>query len=287
MAVVSAEEFASPFQAETYPAFRTRLPALRSFYLGYDIGDATPNDHEILHMQVMVGGASHDLSPNVNFPAANIPDGRLNVALQDADGSEEFFYRVSHSTLAVPGGRRFQIRQVGNVGEVIRKLPREVFGNGLHQPALKNPILALVGFRLFFGLNREHELRRVGMWFRNNDLHVVLADQNVNPASDDYSFLVDFVVIPSGPGLNVKRGIEQGTARGGERVHFPIPPRAHFLLTGWEFDFNNGDHEIREIGVDRQGSDFLAIYADKNADDPFDWRVEWAQIAPQVVGLTT
>jgi hypothetical protein len=102
-AVVAQEDFATPFQAEGYPKFGNRLPALRSFYLAYDIGDATPGDHEILHMQVMVGGASHDLSPNVNFQPANIQDGRLNVALQDADGSEKFFYRVSHSTLAIPG----------------------------------------------------------------------------------------------------------------------------------------------------------------------------------------
>jgi hypothetical protein len=124
------------------------------------------------------------------------------------------------------------------------------------------------------------------MWFRGDDLHVVLRDQNLNPASDDFSFLVDFVVIPSGPGLTVTRGIERGTAHGAERVHFPTPPPAHFLLTGWAFNFKNGDHHIREIGVDRQQDDFLAIYADRNADDPFDWRVEWAHVAPQVVGPT-
>jgi hypothetical protein len=101
-----------------------RVPVLRSFYLAYDIGDPTPGDHEILAMGVMVGGASQDLSPNVNFPPAAIPDGRLEVELQDADATgEEFFYKVSHSTLNLPAARRYQIRQVGNVGRVVRKLP--------------------------------------------------------------------------------------------------------------------------------------------------------------------
>jgi hypothetical protein len=285
MGVVSAADLATPFHPEPYPAVAPRVPVLRSFYLGYDVGDATPGDHQILHMQVMVGGGSHDLSPLVNFPPANIPDGRLNVALQDADASDdEFFYRVSHSTLSLPGVRRYQIRQAGNVGEATRKLPHEIFPNGgVHQPPLGKPVLALVGFRLFFGLNRNHELDRVGIWFRDDELHTVLQDQNVNPASDDYSFLVDFVVIPVGPGMTVSRGIERGTATGGERVHFPTPSRAHFLLTGWALNFKNGDHEIREIGVDRQGDDFVVFYADKNADDPFDWRVEWAHIGKQVV----
>ena len=283
MGVVTAEDFATPTQPEPYPAFGARQPALRSFYLAYGVGDATPDDHEILHMQVMVGGASQDLSPNVNFPAANIPDGRLNVALQDADGAREpFFYRVSHSTLSLPGVRRFQIRQVGNIGEVTRTLPRAIFGGGPLPPQRK-PLIALVGFRLFFGLNREHELDRVGIWFRDDVLHVVMQDQNQSPTGDDYAFLVDFVVIPAGPGLNVTRGIERGTISGGERVPLPIPTRAHLLLTGWAFNFQNGDHEIREIGVDRQGNDFIVFYADANAGDPFDWRVEWAQVAPQVL----
>jgi hypothetical protein len=178
---------------------------------------------------------------------------------------------------------------VGNLGKVVRKLPRRILsGGGLHQqPAQGKPLLALVGFRLFFGLNREHELNRVGISLRDDELHVVLQDQHIDPARDDYSFLVDFVVIPRGPGMNVERGVlgSQGPATGGERVRFPTPARAHLLLTGWEFGFQNGDHEIREIGVDRRGDDFIVFYADKNADDPFDWRVEWAHVAPMVTSL--
>lgn len=284
MAVVSAEGLAEPFSPEPYPAFGTRVPVLRSFYLGYDVGDATPGDHEILRLEVMAGGASEDLSPTTASPGANIPDGQLEVALQDADGAnEQFFYRVSHSTLTTPGARRYQIRQIGNVGEVVRTLPRRIFPRARPgQPAPQRGVLALAGFRLDFQ-GREHELDRVGIWFRDGDLHVVLQDQNVNPTTDNYSFLVDFVVIPPAPGMQVSRGIERGTARGGERRPFPTPPRAHFLLTGFAFNFRNGDHEIRDIGVDRRSDDFSVFYGDKNADDPFDWRVEWAQIAPQVV----
>jgi len=280
MAVVSADGEAKPFDADgqSYAFFGQRVPVLRSFYLAYDIADSTPNDHELLSIGVMVGGTSTDLSPNVNFQPANIPDGRLEVALQDeSPAGEVFSYKVSHSTLAMPAARRFQIRQVGNVKEVIRTLPAEIFGN---RPELGEPLLALVGFRLFFNLGRDHELQRIGIWFRGHDLHVVFEDANPNPPFD-YSFLVDFVVIPPRPDIWVFRGVESGTAIGGGRVPVPLQSRAHLLLTGWSLNFENGEHRIREIGVDRQGENFVPLYADENADDPISWRIEWAQIAPQ------
>jgi hypothetical protein len=283
MAVVSASDIVRPFTSEPYALFGDRIPALRSFYLAYDVGDATPDDHEILTMGVMVGGSALDLSPNVNFQPANIPDGRLEIQLQDAhpNDDESVFYKVSHSTLAIPGARRYQIRQVGNVREATRKLPAHIFGEGLPDPAFGKPIVALVGFRMFFGLSGDHELDRIGIWFRDDELHVVMQDQDARP-TEDYSFLVDFVVIPHAPGTDVSRGVERGTARGGARIPLPIPARAHVFLTGWEFDFSNGDHEIREVGVDRQGDDYVVFFADSNADDPFDWRIEWAHIGPQV-----
>lgn len=283
MAIISKEGSTKPFEDESYYTFGERVPALRSFYLAFDVGDPTPGDRELRSIGVMTGGQSQDLSPNVNFQPARIADGRLQLEFQDATPSsgEEFYYRISHSTLEIPGIRRYQIRQVGNVGEVIRKLPSEIFPDALHPSPFGRPILALVGFRMFFGVSGEHELERVGIWFEDDDLHIVLADQGVTPR-DDYSFLVDFVVIPPA-GMSRSQGVERGVATGGRRIYVPTHSHAHLFLTGWEFRFTNGDHEIREIGIDRQGSNYIVFYSDKNADDPFDWRIEWAQIAPQVV----
>jgi hypothetical protein len=279
MSVVSAEGRSEPFTFEPYANFGDRIPVLRSFYLGYDVGDATPSDHEILDLGTLVGGDTHDLSPFVNFPPNNVPDGKLKVELQDSSPSEGFYYRVSHSVLTLPGVHRHEIRQVGNVGEVTTQLPAAIFPNST---PFGSPILALTGFRLFFGLSGDHELDRIGIWFRDDRLHVVLRDQTANP-NDDYSFLVDFVVIPPVPGFQVSPGAIEGTAAGGERVSVPTPSHQHLLLTGWSFNFQNGDHRLREIGVDRQGDDFVVVYADKNANDPFDWRVEYAHFGPQVV----
>jgi hypothetical protein len=73
MATVTADGFAKPFDpdGQPYPAFGSQVPALRSFYLAYDIGDPTPSDHEINLIQVLAGGESQDLSPTADLSLAN------------------------------------------------------------------------------------------------------------------------------------------------------------------------------------------------------------------------
>jgi len=281
MSVVLSEGFAQPFDADgqVYGHFGNHIPALRSFYLGWDVGDADPDDHHVALLQVLAGGQSTDLSPNADLAPSQIPDGRLHVALQDAHpGGEKFFYRVSHSVFNIPGARRFQIRDVGCVGECVRTLPPPVTGTGL-PPGPQSPLLVLVGFKLFFTGGADHHLDRVGVWFRDHDLHVALRDKN---GDDTFGYLVDFAVIPR-VGLSVSTGTQHGRASGGQSVHFPTPSQTSFALTGWAFNFVNEDHHIRDLGIDRQGDNFIVFYADRNGDDQFDWRVEWAHIGPQVL----
>jgi hypothetical protein len=281
MAVVSAQGIAEPFDAdgESYAAFGNRIPALRGFRLTYPSG----RDREIVLIQVLAGGEAEDLTPNAQNQPTDIPDGRLQVRLQDADPSgEEFGYNISHSLMRIAGARRYQIRDVGCAGACRRELPSNVTGGGLPGGGggLSQPLIALVGFRLFFTGNREHELDRVGVWFRDNELNLALRDESV-ALTDTFGYLVDFVVIPT-VGLNVSTGIERGTANGLETVPFPTPTRADFLLTGWAFNFQPGDREILDIGVVRSADAFTVFYADNGGGEAFDWRIEWAHVAPMV-----
>lgn len=273
MSVVTAQGIAEPFDTdgEPYPVFGTRVPALHSFRLTYP----APNDHEVALMQVLAGGDSEDLSPTAENQPARVPDGRLHVALQDANPSgEEFGYLVSHSTLRIPGARRFQIRDVGCVGKCVRQLPLP--GSPRLGPP---PLLALVGFKLFFTGARDHELDRVGVWFRGNDLHVAFRDAN---GGDTFGYLVDFVAIPR-LGLNVATGIERGSASGLETIPFPTPfSPSDFLLRGWAFNFKKDDQEILDLGVIRQRNDFNVFYGNSGGGETFDWRVEWAHVGPLV-----
>lgn len=120
MAVVSARGIAEPSDpdGEPYPLFGMRVAALHGFRLTF-LG----SDHEISLIQVLAGGSSQDLAPTADLNPANIPDGRLDVLMQDASPSgEEFGYHVSHSTLQIPGARRYQIRDVGCVATCTRKI---------------------------------------------------------------------------------------------------------------------------------------------------------------------
>ena len=229
MASVTAEGFAKPFDldGQFYPAFGSRVPALRSFYLGYDIGDPTPADHEIALIEVLVGGQSQDLSPNADLAPTNLPDGRLDVSLQDADTKDEkFFYTVSHSLLDIPGVRRFQFRDVGCVGECVQKLPIPSSGTG---PAnLFPPIIALVGFKLQFIGGRDKELDRIGIWFHGNDLHVAIHNKKATSLDDTFGYLVDFVVIPTAI-LNVSSGIEHGKSQWQKKISLPSPSGLRLL----------------------------------------------------------
>jgi hypothetical protein len=240
-------------------------------------------DREIVLIQVLAGGDADDLTPDAENAPANVPDGRLQVSLQDAEPSgEEFGYNVSHSVMRIPGARRYQIRDVGCVGACTQTLPSSIFGRGPLQPPAPGtePLIALVGFKLFFTGNREHELDRIGVWFRGRDLNLALRDESAS-LTDTFGYLVDFVVIPRF-GLNVSTGISRGTASGLATVPLPTPSRANFVLTGWAFNFRPGDREILDIGVLRGTNNFTVFYADNGGGEAFDWRVEWAHIAPQV-----
>jgi len=280
MAVFTAQDDnALPFDedGQSYAVFGTRVPALRSFRLSYQ----NPNDHEIALIQVLVGGDSEDLSPTADLQPARFPDGRLHVSIQDANASgEEFGYLVSHSILTIPGARRFQIRDVGCIGECVRPLPLPSLP-GFPPPA-SPPLLALVGFKLFFTGARDHELDRIGVWFRGNDLHVAMRDASAG-LNEPFGYLVDFVAIPTPlAGMNVSTGIERGTASGLETIPFPTPSHAHFLLRGWAFNFKKDDQEILDLGVIRSDNSFTVFYAATGVGDSFDWRVEWAHIGPLV-----
>jgi hypothetical protein len=284
MSSVTAEGFDKPynFDFQPYAVFGNRTPVLRGFYLGYDIGVSRPADHEVNLVQVLAGGHSEDLSPSADLPPSNLPDGKLWSLLQDAEPEDEkFYYKVSHSLIESRWARRFQIRDVGCVGECVQPLPN--FSSG-PLGSLFPPVFALVGFELFFTGDRDYKLDRIGVWFdQGNDLHVALGDAAAN---ETFGYLVDFVVIPTRD-LNVYTESAQGTANGGVRFPTKVRSKMDFLIRGWEFNFRQSERRIRDIGVfpDQDNLDVSVIYADNSSDDPFDWRVDYGYVSPKV--LTT
>jgi hypothetical protein len=290
MANVTAEGEGHPFeQGRSYTAFGDAAPALRNFALWLP----GTQSKRIGLFGVIPGGPSIDLTPTADLNPDDTPDGELNVYLQggDASATDKFDYRVSHSILNVSGARRYQMRDVGcgdQNGECVQTIPAEVLGG--HHGSLFPPLLALVGFKLQFIGDRERELQRVVVRLEGHELHVVMRDQSVD-FDDTYSYLVEFVVIPSLAGNpSITRHTSDGLAEGIDHFVHGTPPDTDFVITGWELEFLNGDHEINAIGVDRRpdyGDDqFQVLYSDSNADDPFRWRVDWAHVGRTLGGGT-
>lgn len=280
MPVVTSQGVARPFDADgqDYHRFGAHAAALHSFRLTFP----APIDHEIALIQVLAGGPSTDLSPDADLAPANVADGRLAVAFQDASPEgEQFGYRVSHSLLAGVGGRRYQVRDVGCVGGCVRQIHIPAEG-GIESPfPHRDYLLALMGFKLFFTGGRDQQLDRIGVWFRGMNLHVALRDAN---GGDTFGYQVDFVAIPRFlPGFNTWTGIERGTARALDTFSLPALSHAEFLLTGWAFNFRRDDQEILDLGVLRNRDAVTVFYGDSGGGEEFDWRVEWAQIAPQLL----
>jgi hypothetical protein len=279
MARTSTEGTAKGFAERDYTEFGSRVPVLRSFYFSFNHNQTGDTDNHLNSAMLLPGGRSRDLSPDAENQPADVDDGRLQVMYRDQDASgsrDDYFFRAEHVMVAGTLARRFQIRDVGCKGECRRPLPQSVFGP-IGAPF--QGVLALTGFKVFFTGNRDHHVDEIGVSFDDRDLVVTFNDKDDN---DVFGYLVDFVRL-SRVGQNITTGRSNGTTANGSDFPLPLPAGAEWVLRGFHFDFHDDDHHIRDVGVLRGGVNVKVIYADKNADDVFSWRIDWAHVSPQVV----
>ncbi|ATG51455.1 hypothetical protein CFK38_07870 [Brachybacterium vulturis] len=273
MATVSSMGFEKGTELdETYARSGNRVPMLHGFYLGYGVGDTTPPDNHLNMLMLLPGGDSQDLTPNAARPHLSVPDGRLAVSLRDRDpdsGSDWYFYRAAHALL--PRGSRFQMRDLGAVGTVERRIPRDRLS-----PFPR--LYALTGFTLYFTGGRDHHIDQLGVQISGDVLTVTFNDRNDD---DVFGYLVDFVSIPQA-GMNIATGSSSGVAKGADRTDLDAPPRAEFGITGFHFDYTTKDHHIRDVGVLRNGPYLDVYFGDRNGDDRFTWSVNWVHVSPQI-----
>jgi hypothetical protein len=276
MTITSTEGFAKGFVERPYTRFGGNVPVLNGFYFAFNLGQTGDTDNHINSLMMLPGGASRDLSPSADLGPSRVEDGKVQMMFRDKDPSssrDDYFFRAAHAVLPDDAANRFQIRDVGCTGECRRPLPASV----LSSPASPS-VLALVGFKLFFTGNRDHHIDEVGVSFDSGDLVVEFNDKNDD---DVFGYLVDFVRL-STLFQNVSTGTNSGSATNGAEFRLPIPSRAEWVIRGFHFDFADEDHHIRDVGVLRQGDTVKIIYADKNADDRFNWRIDWAHVSRPV-----
>lgn len=282
MSVLNREGFAKGFVDQQYGAFAGRVPLLSSFYFGYGVGGPSVDNH-LNSIMVLPGGSSQDLTPSADLTPTRVPDGRVQLMYRDKSprsAKDEYFYQITHAFLAATVNR-YQIRDVGCRGKCQREI--QLPGSNSPGPVLGPSVLVLCGFKLFFTGNRDHHIDQIQVAIDDeNKLTISFNDKNDD---DVFGYLVDFARI-SGPGLNISKDEASGTARAGARVPLTRPSHAEFVLRGFNFDFRNKDHHIRDIGVVRKGSRMEVYFGDVNGDDTFDWNVSWAHVGPMVIAPT-
>ena len=278
MVVAAVEGTARGFVEVDYPMSGSGAPALSSFYFGYGVGGA-PTDNHLQYLMILPGGQSRDLTPNADLAPNTTPPGRLSMAFRDEDhGSsrDKYFYKVSHSILSQASSRRFQVRDVGPTGTINRPFPAGAFGP---RPHVDNSVIGIAGFKMFFTGNRDHHIDQIKVMVEDNGTFSV----GFNDKNDDdvFAYNIDFISV-SALLSNVQAREISGSARGFDRREVRLNSNASFMLRGFDFNFRESDHHLREIGVLHVGSRIDVVFGDKNGDDLFDYSVKWAEVSPPV-----
>jgi hypothetical protein len=279
MAQADREGFAKGAVERSYPAFGEGAPLLNTFYFRFDRDGQSQIDNHLNSMWVLPGGESTDLSPNADLEPSKVSDGKIELTLMDRDptsASDRYFYKIGHAVLSGVVSRRFQIRDLGGVGEIRRDLPESIFQGGGRA--------ALAGFKLFYTGGRDHHVDKIEVQFINNDrtLVVSLSDRDNN---DVFGYLVDFLVLRPALGGSSQTGASSGSASGGQRIELPSgPSHAEWGIRGFRFDYpeRGDDRHLREVGVVKQGRDLTVFYGDEEGDLEFNWSVKWIYVGPPV-----
>jgi hypothetical protein len=222
----------------TYAAYDSPgVPLLDSFYFRYDDGD-----HHL---------ASLSVEPE--------PSGTITLAFADRNNDDDYYYSVEHKRSA-PGG-------------IITDSFVD-FCNGSCLYPLTSPgagyVFALRGFRFYYR-NGDHHMNQVGILQEATGVRTFFNDRN---SDDPYVVYVDYAWLP--PSMVESTDVVTGVDDGGG-VQRAVANANRAIISGFKMDYlYGGDHHVQEIGVLTRASDIQVYYGDRNGDDDFSYRVNYA-----------
>lgn len=224
---------------------------LQSFYF-----DFTDEDHHFGKMSLL----------QVN----NMDPPKVGIEYSDSNGDDRYAYDITLAPFP---------------GELPPFTKRSEICKGsctidLEKPqTMANLVFVLRGFDIRY-IGGDHHIDQIKIVEQDGQATVALNDQN-----DDDRFLVilQYAYIPR---LRFSVVDERsGSADQGGTQGTDIPGGTA-VLRGFDLDFRNSDHHIKELGI-VLGCDgrLKTYYSDKNQDDPYKWTVQFAilQDAPRQV----
>lgn len=82
--------------------------------------------------------------------------------------------------------------------------------------------------------------------------------------------------VPSERGVTNNSGSRKGDAQGARTV--PLSLRGSGGLTEFRFDFSNGDHKIKSIGLIQSAGEVTATFSDNDGNDPFRFAARYREL---------
>ncbi len=285
--MITSEGHGKGFITTNYAGAGNGVPLLSSFYFKFDAEKVTlptfpptvinpnPTDNHLNEIRVLPGGVSEDLASNPDVNPAQVANGKIELNYADDTPTgprDRYFYKMAHHSLLNGRVRRFQFRDVGGTGKIEQMLPPPP-SSGPGNPF--ESIFALVGFRMFYTGDRDHEIDAIGVYEDNRKLTVEFNDKNDD---DVFGYVVDYAWVQRRPPLNIQLGEESGTNKIGARVELPAGQK---VIRGFRFDFRSGDHDLMDIGVVTGNRRLEVFFSDRESDKSFNWMVRWANIGTQ------
>lgn len=229
-------------------------PGLAGFFLNF-LGSNT--DWEISHIKVLTSTDKIELDYSGALPKFR-----------------RYSFRVDRQEL--PLGTIF--RSVTGSVDVIEGVTHR-----LSMPGELPGVPVLRGFQIFHG--SQHDLERIEVrlfrdQFDQQELEIIFHDKS--PSNDDFSYRVDFAVVPAEL-VSARGSLQPSPVTGTQRAYITrydakILDAEQPVLQGFDLKFENGDHEMDQIGIRLQPGLAEVWYNDKNKDDPFSWSVQFVDL---------
>ncbi len=193
----------------------------------------------------------------------------LYARLEDDNGDDGFTWRIDSQQLPY-GSERYSYADCNNgTGDTttLRSLPSD-----------KVPVL--LGFDL--DRSREDKVERIFVeLYESQNGGVLVLSHGLYDATDvsspgPYCARVDYALIPAARVVGQHSFTDPSTRHGIYSINLPGATRP--ILQGFRLEFTNGDHNIDQVGVRMEPGKATIWFNDKNDDDPFTWRISWADL---------
>ena len=205
----------------------------------------------------------------INIGPNTLAPGKIHLVFSD-EGRSPFYYYVQHYILTDPSIRKFETGFNEAVGQTTKTISRPT-------PA-SNYVFVLRGFSLSFADAADRHIDEVGIIENDGKVTVEFNDALHNRR---FKYKIWYAYVPREMFTTSGLGERSGTyAKDHAQQAIPDGPA---VIRGFRFEDKPtcvgsrscSDHHIKKIGVENQGGRVQVRYADKNGDDPFDWRVKW------------